>query len=204
MPLRLRRALSLTVDLLVLAVILIAVARFLPEGPPPLDAMAFFSQQDFKNYFTLVLACIVLSALRVLPFPGTSRTLSLGDLIFKLKLLHLDGTRISAASRAKRWAWGLLPLALVLIPGPIISLVLGAAIAQLTNSVLTTPADVMDRAGFPGWLSYTLHGLSFAALGAALLYLVLLPAMSMFRREASGAVCTPLDRRSGTTHFSDA
>lgn len=201
-PLNLRRVLALNVDLAALAVLVVALSTLLTDGGPPVDTMAFFSPQDFNNYFILVTACLVLSALRLVPVPGTTFTLSIGDTIFRLTLLRLDGTPLTFISRLKRWLWGLLPLTLVLLPGPIISLLLGVIVANLTHGVFTTPADIMDRAGFPGWLAYTLHGLSFAALAAAVFYLALIPAARLSEKPGEHDPRTPLDHRSGTTHFS--
>jgi hypothetical protein len=204
MPLRLRRTLALTIDLLALGAILVAVSFYLPEGPPPVDAMALFSAQDFRNYFTLVALCFALSALRVIPWPGSTRTFSLGDTLLRLRLLQLDGSPLNRAARIRRWTYGLSPLTLVLVPGPLISILIGASVAHWTNNVFLTPADALDRAGYPGWLVYTLHGLSFAALGAAVMYLLLIPAIDLIRDPRKDDYQTPLDRRSGTTHFGDA
>ncbi|MBL8328637.1 MAG: RDD family protein [Rubrivivax sp.] len=199
MSLPLRRLIALVLDLFLLALVLVAVSRSLPEGPPPVDAMAFFSAQDFKNYFTLVVICLLLSAVRVLPAPRSDRTLSPGDWLMHLKLVRLDWLRPTPIDRLKRWARGLVPLLLVLVPGPLISLSLGWLLAHHTHGAFTTPDDLMTRAGLPGWLRYTLHGLSFAALGAAVLHLVFMPVARRISRSDQHNL-TNLDKRSGTTH----
>jgi len=57
----LRRATAHLIDMALIILALTLLGLFLPVSPPPVDAMAFYTEQDFKNYFTLVTAWIVIA-----------------------------------------------------------------------------------------------------------------------------------------------
>jgi RDD family len=130
-----RRILAQTADLSLMGMALVLVARVLPDGPPPADAMAFFTQQDFINYFSLVTLAL---ALTVAVFQSVVVTHATpGQYLLKLRLVTLDGQKPSREHVNTRQTRALINMLLILLPGPVIALIVGATAAALLNIPFT-------------------------------------------------------------------
>jgi hypothetical protein len=193
-----QRFAAMLIDLALHAAIARAVAYYLPEGPPPVDAMAFFTAQDFYNYFALVgiafFATTVGFALVAVPaIRGTP-----GQVVLGLRLCSLSGGEPLPSQIKRRWLSALGNVALLAVPGPLIALLVGEGAASILEVPFTTTDRVLVVSGMPSLFRYSIHALSFAALFAALWYVVVHPAMKWRERSTRGL--TLLDELSNSTH----
>ncbi len=160
--------------------------------------MAFFSQQDFINYFILVGLALALVNAAFLPVVHETFRATPAQMLLGLRLRALNGSEPDGSQVRIRWAKAIQHAALVTIPGPLIALLIGALFGAFFNVPFSTADEVLRQAGIPDPLRYGLHGLSFAALFAALWHFVVRPNIEASEREAKGL--TALDKKSGTTH----
>lgn len=192
-----RRLAAYLVDLSLLATALFSIARHLPKGPPPADAMAFYSPQDFTNYFTLAGSALAITAAYAgLLFLKHIRATP-GQLIVGLKLVCLDGTEPTQPQVLKRWVASLASISFITVPGPLIALFIGLITAFALRVPFTTADRLLTQTGLPDTVRYALHGLSFLALFAALWIVAIHPAIKYFEEQNEGL--TMLDRWTGTT-----
>ena len=191
-----RRIAAQTLDLCILGLVLVLVARVLPEGPPPADSMAFFTEQDFINYFTLVVAALLLT---ILAFQISTVTRATpGQRLLNLRLSTLGGLAPSHKQVNIRLLTAIRNLLLIMLPGPVIALVVGVSVAAVLNIPFTTTDKILLRLEIPQTIRYTIHGLSFLALVAAVWLIAVRPALAYLERAHGGL--TSLDMESGTTH----
>jgi hypothetical protein len=191
-----RRIVAQTVDLALLGLVLVLIARLLPEGPPPADSMAFFTMQDFINYFVLVAVALTLTIAAFLVVMAWRCTP--GQRMLSLKLTTLGGHAPSRPQVLTRLLVALRNMLLIMLPGPIIALLVGAAAAAVLNIPFSTTDKVLMKLEIPQSIRYAIHGVSFLALFAALWAIAVRPVVSFFERANGGL--TRLDVKSGTTH----
>jgi hypothetical protein len=178
---RLRRFVALLLNAVFLMVLLAVVARILPEAPPPADAMALYSPQDFKNYFSLVLAAFFLVTLgcATLLVPGLSATP--GALLAGLRLVAFDAAAPTFPQVARRWLSAVLAVALLAVPGPLVAFIVGVFLSMAFNLAFSTTDDVLRAIGTPDFLRLAIHGVSFALLAAAIWRVAIRPGIRMLR-----------------------
>jgi uncharacterized membrane protein YozB (DUF420 family) len=85
-----------------------------------------------------------------------------------------------------------------MLPGPIIALIVGVTVAVLLNTPFTTTDKLLLQLEISKDIRYTIHGLSFLALIAAIWAIAVRPAIRYFEKAHGGL--TKLDMKSGTTH----
>ena len=194
-----RRIAAQTADLGLLAASLYLIAQLLPEGPPPADAMAFFTLQDFINYFALVAAAVllVLATFQVVKVSFATPA----QRLFRLRLTTLEGDIPTTKQVNARSRTALKNILLIMLPGPLIALFVGSVVAIILEVPFTTTDKVLVDLEIPQNIRYGIHALSFAALLAAVWYVALGPAIRYFERNSNGL--TRLDAKTGTTHVRD-
>ncbi len=183
-------------DLALLAALLRLVAEFLPAGPPPGDSMAFFTPQDFINYFTLVALALLLTFIAFQIVKVTRATP--GQKLLRLQLSSLNGTPPLPKQVNVRHRTAQLNMIFIMLPGPLIALAIGGAVAVKLNIPFSTADQLLMQLEIPKAIRYTIHGLSFLALFAAIWAIAIQPAIRYFERAHGGL--TKLDIKSGTTH----
>jgi hypothetical protein len=191
-----RRIAAQTLDLCLLGLALVLLAPLLPEGPPPADSMAFFTGQDFINYFTLVAAALLLTVLAFQIAKVTRATP--GQRLLSLRLTTLGGLAPSHKQVNIRLMTAIRNLLLIMLPGPIIALLVGASVAAVLNIPFTTTDKLLLKLEIPQSIRYAIHGVSFLALLAAVWAIAFRPTLAYFERAQGGL--TGLDVKSGTTH----
>ena len=191
-----RRITAQLLDLGLLAAVLVLVARILPEAPPPVDLMAFFSLQDFINYFTLVAVALMLVFVAFRSVQSTRATP--GQKLLNLQLIALDGSVPQREQVNVRRSTAIRNMLLIMLPGPIIALIIGATVAVALNIQFTTTDKLLLQLEIPKGIRYTIHGLSFLTLSVAVWAIAIRPAILHFERAHGGL--TMLDKKSGTTH----
>jgi uncharacterized RDD family membrane protein YckC len=163
--------LSQLIDAALTVALISYAARFLPTGPPPVDAMSFYSQQQFNNYFTMVawavLAVAVCAAMTYAPWRGTP-----GDLVARIRLASRDGTPLRPRQIIRRFVCNAVAVLLICLPGPLLALTVLLISGLVLYAPVTTADAALIAAGAPNWLRLSIHGLSFAALGLALWHYV--------------------------------
>ena len=192
-----RRALSACIDLVLLAVSLVFVYQLLPVSPPPVDSMAFYTEQDFRNYLSIVVLTFLNATVGfvLVAIPGLSGTP--GQLALGLKLVNFEGKTPSLRQVAGRWMRAMAPIALLAIPGPLVALIVGVVVASLLHTAFTSTDLLLVRAGVSGVVSLGLHGLSFVALGLAIAYMI--RSLWNFMTVRKGDVLTTTDQSTFTT-----
>ena len=191
-----RRFGSQLLDVMLLFFALGVIARYFPD-PPPVDAMAFYSEQEFRNYFFLVGCALVLVALAyALAIVGLNGTP--GQYLAGLSLVTLEGRRPPVRAWLRRCQSSFLRLGLLMVPGPVIALFVGSVAAFLLQSHFTTTDALLQSMGLPEWARWSLHGLSFLALLAAVLWVVVRPLLRVWSGDVSNL--TQLDIITSTTH----
>lgn len=192
-----QRSAALFVNLALLVTALFLISKNLPAGPPPVDAMAFFTPQDFTNYFTLVGAAIALSALSMgLVFIKSLRATP-GQLLTGLRLVGLNGTEPTLMRILKRWLLSMACIVVIAVPGPAIAFIVGSVTASVLRVPFTTADRLLIQSGLPDVLRYSLHGLSFLALAAAVWLVFVYPAARYFEKKGNGL--TLFDQWTSTT-----
>jgi hypothetical protein len=191
-----RRITAQLLDLGLLAALLTLLAKVLPYGPPPVRSMFFFTVQDFMIYFTLVAVAIVLVFFAFQLVKVTKATP--GQKLLKLQLTALDGKAPQPEQVNIRRSAACRNILLIMLPGPIIALIVGVAVAVLLNIPFTTTDQLLLQLDIPKGLRYTIHGLSFLALLVATWAIAIRPAIRYFEKAHGGL--TKLDMKSGTTH----
>jgi uncharacterized RDD family membrane protein YckC len=163
--------LSRLVDTTLVVALIVSAAQFLPTGAPPADAMSFYSQQQFNNYFTMVawavLAVAILAALGFSPLQGTP-----GDRVAGIRLASLDGTPLQREQIFRRFICNVAAVLLICLPGPLLALVVMLSAGALLKAPVSTADAALIAAGAPNWLRLGIHALSFVALGLALWHFV--------------------------------
>jgi hypothetical protein len=191
-----RRITAQLLDLGLLAALLTLIAKVLPYGPPPVRSMFFFTVQDFIFYFTLVAAAILLIFFAFQSVKVTKATP--GQKLLKLQLTALDGKAPQPEQVNVRRSAAYLNILLIMLPGPIIALIVGVAVALLLKTPFTTTDKLLLQLDIPKGIRYTIHGLSFLVLIAATWAIAIRPAIRYFEKAHGGL--TKLDMKSGTTH----
>jgi hypothetical protein len=191
-----RRIAAQALDLFLLGLVLVLIARVLPDGPPPADSMAFFTGQDFINYFSLVAFALAITVAVFQVVKVTKATP--GQRILSLRLTTLDALEPSNKQVNIRLITAIRNILIIMLPGPIIALIVGASVASLLNIPFTTTDKVLLKLEIPQAVRYTIHGVSFLALFAAVWAIAVRPAITYFERANGGL--TGLDVKSGTTH----
>ena len=156
---RSRRALSACIDLALLAVSLVLVSRLLPVSPPPVDSMAFYTEQDFRNYLAIVAFAFLNSTIGfvLVAIPGVSGTP--GQLALGLEIVNFEGKTPSIRQVAGRWIRAMALIALLAIPGPLIALIIGVVAAGLLHTAFTTTDQMLVRSGVSDAVRLGLHSL---------------------------------------------
>jgi len=167
-----RRAIAHICDLFLVATILILVAQFLPVSPPPADAMAFYTAQDFKNYFTLVGVAIFIASTMYLSLILGLVHATPGMLLARLEYSGLNGEPASVGSYWKRLLRGLIYTLAIFFPGPLIALIVVIISYHVFNATVTTAAEMLDVLGVPSYVQFAIHALSFIALFIGLIYVI--------------------------------
>ena len=191
-----RRLCGLVFDYALLAASLAAIGYLLPEGPPPADAMAFFSAQDFIKYFVLVGAALAITAVAFQLVPWLEATP--GQRMVGLRLVSLDGSRPTKQQVSRRKKKALLYIAIIMLPGPLLALLVAAVAAAILGEPLSTADRDLRSLGLPDAVRLSIHGLSFIALAAAVWVGVIRPNFRAKEREARGL--TRLDHVTHSTH----
>jgi hypothetical protein len=191
-----RRIAAQAIDLCLLALVLYLAARILPEGPPPADSMAFFTGQDFINYFILVALALLLTTAAFQIMKAIHATP--GQRMLNLQLKTLGGQAPNHKQVNTRLITALRNILLIMLPGPIIALVVGTSVAAVLNIPFTTTDKLLLKMEIPQTIRYAIHGISFVALLAAVWAVAVRPALAYFERSRGGL--TGLDVKSGTTH----
>jgi ABC-type uncharacterized transport system permease subunit len=191
-----RRLMAQILDLGILGLLLILLARQLPEGPPPADSMAFFTKQDFINYFLLVAVALALTIVAFQFMKATRATP--GQMLLQLQLTALDGTEPTSAQIDTRLRTALMNILLIMLPGPIIALVVGGSVAAVLDVPFATTDKLLMKLEIPAGIRYAIHSVSFLALLAAIWAVTIRPVMAYFENLNNGL--TRLDLKSGTSH----
>ncbi len=191
-----RRIVAQTLDLCLLGLVLALFAQVLPDGPPPADSMAFFTKQDFINYFILVAVALLLTVAAFQLVAATQATP--GQRLLNLQLVTLDGQRPSRKQVNTRQKTALINMLLIMLPGPVIALVVGFTVAAMLNIPFTTTDKVLLKLEIPQGIRYAIHAVSFLALLAGVWAIAVRPTITYFERAHGGL--TGLDERSGTVH----
>jgi hypothetical protein len=191
-----RRIAAQAIDISLLGTVLYFIARLLPDGPPPADSMSFFTKQDFINYFILVLFAVIVTTVAFQLVKAWHATP--GQYLLRMTLTTLDGDVPSPDQVNTRLRTALVNLLLIMLPGPIIALVVGVTAAALLNIPFTTADKALLKLEIPQAIRYSIHGVSFAALAAAIWAIAVRPQLAYFERANAGL--TALDIKSGTTH----
>jgi uncharacterized RDD family membrane protein YckC len=186
------------VDLALLGAVVKGVAYLLPEGPPPADAMAFFSKQDFYNYFVLVGTAFFITTVGFVFVAVPAMRGTPGQIILGLRLCSLSGSEPLPHQIRRRWLSALVNVAVLAVPGPLVALLIGVGVANLLEVPFTTTDRVLVASGIPAVLRYSIHGVSFIALFAAIWYVFVHPALKW--RERSNGGLTVLDTLTNSTH----
>ncbi|MEM9289420.1 MAG: RDD family protein [Pseudomonadota bacterium] len=191
---RMRRLFAGIIDAFFVLFVLIGLSTLLPNRPP-VDAMAFYSGQDFINYFVLAGCGVVLSYTYTYFAFSTGIGGTLGTMLMRLKLVCLnDGApthnALSIRPRAKRAA---LIALLIFIPGPILALFVAAIGSSILGSAFMTADAALVQLGINERLTWLIHSMSFILLIAAFLWTIV-PQKSFARRGN----LTPLDERTQT------
>jgi len=165
-----RRATAHLIDLALIIFILTVFSHFLPVAPPPVDAMAFYTDQDFYNYFTLVGMWLgIATTVYLLAMSGVIYSTP-GMRIAGLRYMGLAGSNPTSISIGKRFVGAILYSLIVLLPGPIIALFVVFITHALFNIPVTTAAKMLDVIGVPDLAQLAIHSLSFIALFVGLAY----------------------------------
>ncbi|MEM6638591.1 MAG: RDD family protein [Pseudomonadota bacterium] len=192
-----RRLAALFCDYALLGIALWLISTQQPSGPPPADAMSFYTAQDFKNYFSLVGYALCLCSLAFLLVLTPLRS-TLGQALFRLRLVALDGNDVTIRHVTHRWRVALATLIFIMVPGPVIALLIGAVTAAILSVPFSTSDAVLRQAGIPDALRLAAHGLSFLALILALWHGLIRRYLLVHKHRSAGL--TRLDRRSESTH----
>lgn len=190
---------AVIIDTAALAMLLFLTGILLPDGPPPVDAMSYFTARDFRNYFTLVALALALIAAFALiqPARGPFRRTP-GQIAIGLLLVQPDGSPPTRWQLQQRvWRWGLAVL-VVFVPGPVIALVVGVTAAMIAQLPFTTTDRILRDWGAPHGLRVFLNSLSFLALAVGLWWISKRPTLAWFRRLDDKP--SFLDRESGTIY----
>jgi len=166
----LRRATAHVVDLILIVFLLTIFSLFLPVAPPPVDSMAFYGEQDFKNYFTLVGAWIAIATIVYLLAMSGAIYSTPGMRLAGLRYKGLDGSNPTSLSIGKRFIGAILYSLVVLLPGPVIALLVAVMTHAIFSTPLTTAAKMLDKVGVPDLAQLAIHSLSFIALFIGLIY----------------------------------
>lgn len=158
--------------------------------------MAFFTGQDFTNYFTLVVVAL-LATLAVFHAVRFTRATP-GQKLLGLQLVALDGRAPQPEQVNVRRNTALRNMLLIMLPGPIIALIVGGTAAAVLDIPFTTTDKLLLKLEIPKSIRYTIHGLSFLALVAAFWAVAVRPAIHYFEKSQRGL--TKLDSKSSTTH----
>lgn len=191
------RVLSACVDLALLALSLVLVYNLLPVVPPPADAMAFYTEQDFRNYLSLIAMTFVnaTAGFACMAVPGLQATP--GQFAVGLRVVTFEGKPPSIGQIAARWIRAIGFIALLAIPGPLVAVLIGVVVAGSLGTAFTTTDRLLLSSGIPDTLRLVLHGLSFFALGLALVYMA--KRLVNFTIVRQGSTLTSSDKRSLTT-----
>ena len=158
--------------------------------------MAFFTPPDFINYFTLVALALLLTFIAFQMVKLTRATP--GQQLLRLQLTTLDGAVPRSEQVGVRRRTALRNILLIMLPGPLIALAVGSAVAVVLNIPFSTTDKLLLQLEIPKGIRYTIHGLSFMVLFAAVWTIAIRPAIRYFETARGGL--TQLDIRSGTTH----
>lgn len=192
-----RRATAHLLDLAIWVVALTAIGFQLPVAPPPVDAMSFYTAQDFRNYFTLAGIGIVLALVMFLGLIFGWVKTTPGMWLTRLEYSGLDGSVPTLTSFRKRLLRGVLYTVLILFPGPILAFVVAAISANVLRVPFTSGADMLDKLGFPPLAQLAIHSLSFVALFVGLVYVH--QQLSHGTRDSKLARVSWFDRKCGST-----
>lgn len=195
---RFRRFVAFMLNATILLVLLVAFARILPEAPPPANAMAFYSPQDFKNYFSLVAAALLLVTLGCAAIFLPILRATPGALLAGLQLVTFDSGPPSLPQVTRRWWSAVLSVAVLAVPGPLVALAVGVFLSMTFDLAFSTTDDILRRLQTPDLLRMSIHGLSFTLLGAALWWIAVRPAIRMLR--SPGPYVSDIDRITSTTY----
>jgi len=192
-----RRAIAHFIDLALIILVLSLLGLFLPVAPPPVDAMAFYSEQDFKNYFTLVAAWFVIATCIYLLAMFRVISCTPGMWLTGLRYVGLDGGAPTPISIGKRFIGALLYSLLILLPGPIIAVVVAMLTHAIFRTPLTTAAKMLDEIGVPDLAQLAIHSLSFMALFVGIIYVF----KQLSHKDKGSSELTPswYDRKCGCT-----
>lgn len=181
-----RRAAAHSVDTALGLALLLLIAWRLPVSPPPIDAMAFFRESDFRNYYTLVIIAVLVQALFALlcalPWPrGTP-----GQQLLRIRLVDAASSAPAGFRLVARRYWrALIGLLAICLPGPIIAMFAGAIAANVFGLEFTTTDQVLERAGFTPNGRMMIHSISFIALFVALwIYLIKPTLLGLWKGKA--------------------
>ncbi len=178
-----RRAGANFADVVVAALVLMVVASFMERGPPP-TGMSFYTEQDFINYFRLLLVAFSFPFINTLltrfgPWGG-----SFGQGLCGIRLVSFSGGEVSLKALVVRFIRTMFLVALITIPGPLIALIVGVLSSALLHESFTTADELLRRAGLPDLARWSIHSLSFIALLAALWFVIVRPVIRMgLKRE---------------------
>ncbi len=165
-----RRTTAHLIDLLILVAILSVVSFFLPIAAPPVDAMSFYSSQDFSNYFSLVILWLVIASIYYLLAAYKLVSCTPGMWLTSLRYAALDGGTPTSRSIGKRFKGAFWYSLLILLPGPFIALIVVFISYSFFNVPFTTAADMLDQLGVPSLTQLAIHSLSFVALYVGSVY----------------------------------
>jgi len=166
----LRRVTAHLIDLVLIVFVLAIFSLFLPVAPPPLDAMAFYVEQDFKNYFTLVGAWVAIATIVYLLAMSGAIYSTPGMRLVGLRYMGLDGSNPTPLGIGKRFIGAILYSLVVLLPGPVIALLVAVMTHTIFSTPLTTAAKMLDKVGVPDLAQLAIHSLSFIALLVGFVY----------------------------------
>ena len=128
----------------VIVLSIVYVISLWQEDGPPATGMSFYTMQQFTNYFILVyIACMLVIANGLLMRYSPSKK-TIGQLVFGLSLVRLDGHPATEKQVRSRVFRTLGAVIFICIPGPIIALIIafvvGVILRPLQKGIFLPPA----------------------------------------------------------------
>ena len=186
-----------TIDTIFALVIIYTISTLQKDSPPP-TGMSFYTQQQFENYFALVLvACsiVLLNGLLMLysPFKKT-----IGQLVLNLQLVSLNGETATTKQIVSRIIRTLGSVLFICIPGPIIALFIALVIGGIFSVPFSTGDQMIVDAGISDPIRYILHAISYLALFVATWMVIIKPLIKVLLGLKDGI--TSRDRATQSTY----
>ena len=159
-------------DTFIVLSILYVISLWQEDGPPA-TGMSFYTKQQFTNYFILVyIACMLVIANGLLMNYSPSKK-TIGQLVFGLSLVRLDGHPATEKQVRSRVFRTLGAVIFICIPGPIIALIIAFVVGVIFSIPFSTGNAMLIKVGAPDALRYMLSAISYLALlCASWIYLI--------------------------------